>query len=399
MVNKKMLKIAILVITFAQMATNGLSPALSDIAAAFPDTAISTIQLLMSLPGIFVVVLSFVAAWLTSKISKKVLIGIGSVCICLTGILGTFIYQSLSLLFAWSVIMGIGMGLVSALTASLITDFYEGQEKTSLMGLQTSAANVGGMIMTAVGGVLTAVAWNLDYLVYIIIGIPGLILLLLFVPYKKLETATTAKEAAPAAHTSGSFSVLKHGKVWIYTIFALLLLLLFNVGPTNLAMYVTEFSIGNSVLAGWAATIFLLGGTLMGIAFGFLAKKLDVCTIPVGYVFLALGFFVIIINPNIVCLFIGCLLAGMSISLVTPQCILQTGMYAATPQESAMATAVVLAGSNVGTFLTPQITNIAAAVSGSESTRYRFILVIVIALVLAAISLIFTLKQRKLRRT
>ena len=109
MVNKKMLKIAILVITFAQMATNGLSPALSDIAAAFPDTAISTIQLLMSLPGIFVVVLSFVAAWLTSKISKKVLIGIGSVCICLTGILGTFIYQSLSLLFAWSVIMGIGL--------------------------------------------------------------------------------------------------------------------------------------------------------------------------------------------------------------------------------------------------------------------------------------------------
>lgn len=91
--------------------------------------------------------------------------------------------------------------------------------------------------------------------------------------------------------------------------------------------------------------------------------------------------------------------AGRNVhQLVTPQCILQTGVYAATPQESAMATAVVLAGSNVGTFLTPQITNIAAAVFGSESTRYRFILVIVIALVLAAISLIFTARERKLRK-
>ena len=69
-INKSMLKAAILVLTFSQMATNGLSPAMADIAAQFPDAATSTIQFLMTLPGIFVVILSLISAWLTSIFPK-----------------------------------------------------------------------------------------------------------------------------------------------------------------------------------------------------------------------------------------------------------------------------------------------------------------------------------------
>ncbi|MCC8150862.1 MAG: MFS transporter, partial [Lachnospiraceae bacterium] len=192
-----MLKITILVLTFSQMATNGLSPAMSDMAAAFPDVATSTIQMLMTLPGIFVVILSLISAWLTSVFPKKYLIGTGSLGICATAVLGTFFHQSLPGLVAWSALMGIGMGLISALTVSLISDYYEGQEKENLMGLQTSAANVGGMIMTVVGGLLTAIAWNFDYLVYLI-AVPGLLLLIMLVPK---ETPILREQQNEAAET------------------------------------------------------------------------------------------------------------------------------------------------------------------------------------------------------
>ncbi len=392
-INKQMLKITILVLTFSQMATNGLSPAMSDMAAAFPDVATSTIQMLMTLPGIFVVFLSLISAWLTSIFPKKYLIGTGSLCICATAVLGTIFHQSLPLLFAWSALMGIGMGLIAALTVSLISDYFEGQEKENLMGLQTSAANMGGMIMTAVGGVLTAIAWNLDYLVYLI-ALPGLLLLILFVPKESPARQGTQEGDAETESGGSAAAFLKNGKVWIYVVISVILLFLFNAGPTNLSMYVTESGIGNSVVAGWAATVFLLGGTLMGIVFGKFSKRLGVFTIPLGFLFMAAGFLIMIARANVVFLYIGCLLAGMSISLVSPQCILQASSFCKSSQELAMAAAVIMAASNIGTFLTPQLTNIARVVAGNESTIYRFILALALAIVAAVVTLILFVAER-----
>ena len=444
-VNKKMLKITILVVTFMQMATNGLSPAMSEIAAAFPEASASTVQMLMSLPGIFVVVLSFVSAELTARFSKKFLIGGGLVCLILVGVCGTLFHGSLQILFIWSVLMGLGMGLVIALTASLIADYFDGKEKEDLMGLQTSAGNVGGMIMTAVGGLLTSVAWNLDYCVYFL-AVPGLILLLLFVPdgdegkaaasaegtgtakaeetvtdesgavktedagsraseTRTVETVdgriqdkTEGKESSAAGQSEKDSSrgfLVRKKKVWMYFVFSAMVLFLFNAGPTNLSMYVSEFEIGGSVISGWAATVFLLGGTLMGIAFGAISRRIGVCTIPLGFLLVAVGFGVMIFRQNLVCLFAGSLIAGMCISLVSAQGLLQVSALAENPKESALASALIFAGANVGTFLTPQITNLAQAITGSESTFYRFMLAIVLALVMAVITLFITLHERK----
>lgn len=395
-VHKNMLKAAILVLTFSQMATNGLSPAMADIAAQFPEAATSTIQMLMTLPGVFVVVLSLISAWLTSVFPKKYLIGTGSVCVICTGIFGVLFHGSLQILFAWSCLMGIGMGLISALTISLISDYFDGQEKANLMGLQTGAANIGGMIMTAVGGVLTAIAWQYDYFVYLI-AVPGLLLLIFFVPGNRPEKRPKSATAAAGADVTETEkdSFLKKGQVWVYVVISVLLLFLFNAGPTNLSMYVEEFGIGNSAVSGMAATVFLLGGTLMGILFGAFSRRLGRFTIPLGFVFMAAGFFLIQMRPAMVSMYVGCFIAGMSISLVSPQCILQTSAFCHTSQELALSAAVIMASSNVGTFLTPQLTNIARVVSGSGSTLYRFRTAIILALVMGVATLIFALREKR----
>ncbi len=389
--NKPMLKLTILLLAFSQMATNGLSPAMSDIAAQFPEVPVSTVQLLMTLPGIFVVILSLISAWLTSIFPKKYLIAVGSLCIIATGFLGLTFHGSLQILFAWSVLMGMGMGLISALTLSLISDYFAGQEKATMMGLQTGFANIGGMIMTAAGGVLTAIAWHFDYLVYLI-ALPGLILLLFFVPGKSPEPISAEREVG---EKGGYGALLGQKRIWLYIFISVVLLFLFNAGPTNLSMYVTEFGIGNAVVSGWAATTFLLGGTLMGIGFGFFAKRLGVFTIPLGFVFMALGFLVLLSRACVPCLYVGCFLAGMSISLISPQCVLLASSLCKTSQELAMAAAIIMAAANVGTFLTPQLTNLACLISGTESTRYRFILAMILAVVMAVFTALAMLKEKK----
>ena len=73
--------------------------------------------------------------------------------------------------------------------------------------------------MTAVGGVLTTIVWQYDYLVYLI-AVPGLLLLIFFVPKtspeKSGETAGLAAGADTQGSKSGSF--LKTGQVWVYVV-------------------------------------------------------------------------------------------------------------------------------------------------------------------------------------
>ena len=81
----------------------------------------------------------------------------------------------------------------------------------------------------------------------------------------------------------------------------------------------------------------------MGIVFGIISKWVRAFTVPVGFLFLAAGFGIMIIKPSAVCLLIGCLLAGMSISLASPQCILQVSELCSSSQELALAAALIMA--------------------------------------------------------
>ena len=392
---KNLIKITILTLSLVQMATNGLSPAMADIAQTFSDASVSKVQLLMTLPGIFVVILSLTAAWLTTRFSKKMLIGTGSLCVCLSGILGFLFHQKLGIMFIWSALLGIGMGLVSALTASMISDFFEGKEKAALMGMQTGAGNVGAMLMTAIGGMLTMISWEYNYLVFLI-GLPGLILLLCVIPsgrnlHGKGLKHTNIKEAADKVRGTTSKTTQTHlrnvfqsSKVWLYAAMAFVFLFLFNVLPTNLAMYVAEAKLGTAAVSGWAAAALLFGGTVMSVFFGKITGVIGTKTVPVGFILLAIGAALLNFSGNLVTLFAGCFIAGTSISMVMPQCMLQASM-SGKPEQIAMSTAIVMAASNLGTFLTPVITNLAAAISGSGAVYFRYVTSITLAVVGAGI--------------
>ena len=87
---------------------------------------------------------------------------------------------------------------------------------------------------------------------------------------------------------------------------------------------------------------------------------------------------------NLATLFGGCFIAGTSISMVMPQCMLQASMSGKT-EQIAMSTAIVMAASNLGTFLTPVITNLAAAISGSGAVYFSYVTSITLAVVGAVI--------------
>lgn len=386
MKKKGLLKISVLSLALVQMGTNGIAPALSGASEAFPDVPAAVIQYLMTFPSLMVVVVSLFAAGLSAKIPKKYLVASGSALVAAGGVLAVMIHSSIYILFVWAGIIGFGIGLIVPMIYSLITDCFEGEERAAMMGNATSVSNLGSMLMTLAGGFLAAAAWQYNYFVYLIV-LPGLVLSILFIP--KMKSGEVKPDKQISAGPSRKFGP----HVFTYSVIACVFLFLFNMGPTNLSMLVTERGLGDAATAGNASTVFLLGGTVTGLLFGKIYRFLKDYVIPVGALAMCIGFLVISHSGNMAVLCLGCFVAGTSISFAMPQCMLKASQDC-TPRQATMGTAMIMAIGNLGTFATPVLTSIAGAVSGSASVTPRFTLALVIALAVTVLTFIHAAKRK-----
>lgn len=390
--NNSGLKAAILTMSFIQMATNAVSSILANIATEFPDASVTTIQYLMTFPNLMIVAVSVIAAGLAERISKRTLTATGLLLAAVSGILSFAVHGSILILYVWAGMLGLGVGLVVPMANSLISDYFQENERDTMLGYQTGAANAGSMIMTYVGGVLATIAWQFDYLVYLL-AIPGLILTLMFVPKQNVvakDTVTTEKKKLKIS----AYEVL-------FCIVAAVYMLMFYLGPTNIALYFSEKQIGNTMTAGTASSLLLLGGVLMGFLFGKLAEKIGKHTITLGFLALFVGYTLIYMKGQLISTYIGCLLVGMSNPLVLPQCM--GSVVTEDKQRSTVMMSVVFAIANLGTFLAPGITTISKMVMHAETAASRFVFAGIVTGILTCVSFVWVQvsnrrKKHKLRR-
>lgn len=372
------LKAAILTMSFIQMATNAVASILANIAVEFPETSVTTVQYLMTFPNLMIVAVSVIAAGLAERISKRTLAATGLLLATVSGILSFAVHGSILILYVWAGMLGIGVGLVVPMANSLISDYFQENERDTMLGYQTGAANAGSMIMTYVGGVLATIAWQFDYLVYLL-AIPGLILTLMFVPKQNVvakDTITTEKKKLKIS----AYEVL-------FCIVAAVYMLMFYLGPTNIALYFSEKQIGNTMTAGTASSLLLLGGVVMGFLFGKLAEKIGKHTITLGFMALFIGYTLIYIKGQLVPTYIGCVFVGMSNPLVLPQCM--GSVVTEDKQRSTIMMSVVFAIANLGTFLAPAITTISRIVMHAETAASRFAFAGIVTGILTCVSFVW----------
>lgn len=380
------LKAAILTMSFIQMATNAVASILANIATEFPDASVTTVQYLMTFPNLMIVAVSVIAAGLAERISKRTLAALGLFLAAVSGILSFAVHGSIVVLYVWAGMLGIGVGLVVPMANSLISDYFQGNERDAMLGYQTGAANAGSMIMTYVGGILATIAWQFDYLVYLL-AIPGLILTLMFVPKQNITVqGKNVKEKK-------RFKMEAHEV--LFCVVAAVYMLMFYLGPTNIALYFSEKQIGNTMTAGTASSLLLLGGVVMGFFFGKLAEKIGKHTITLGFMALFIGYILIYIKGQLIPAYIGCVFVGMSNPLVMPQCM--GSVVSEDKQRTTVMMSVVFAIANLGTFLAPAITTVSRIVMHAETAASRFAFAGIVTGVLACVSFVWIQISEKRR--
>ncbi|NLA85913.1 MAG: MFS transporter, partial [Clostridiales bacterium] len=222
--NKKKILITILCIALIQMPFLALTPAIERMSQFFSDRTLSEIQTAIALPSLISMFSSLVSAFFIAKgwISKKTAV-IAGLCFAIsTGFAAIFLHTEFWHLILYSVILGISLGFFIPTSASIMFDAFDEKERQMVTGLQTSFINIGGIIMSAVGGLLATLMWYGGYLTFLLM-IPVAVLAVVALPGSKdrdssgLEKDRAKRSKLPA-------------EVFYYGILIFLFMLIFNVG-------------------------------------------------------------------------------------------------------------------------------------------------------------------------
>lgn len=368
-------KLGILLPCFVIMSYLGLSPVLADIAAAFPAVGVTRVQMLITLPSLMTLALSLVAGRLTRYIYKRHLILFALGCYLAGGLLPLLYHGSVGFLLLCSGILGVGCGILVPITASIICDYYEGDERNQMMGLQGAAIAVGGMVFTLAGGTAaSSLGWQKAYLIYLLL-VPCSIAIFCLLPKGKLE----GQEAG--GKQSGLF-----GRIWFLCGIGCLYYICQNIFNTNIAMYMKEQGIGAAQEASLATAVYNFAGIFGGLLLGKIMKICQKYVVPLAFGLTAVGMLLTFIGRALPLALLGGLFVGFSFSVVTAagNCLVSDRTAAS---QRSMGLACLSASNNIGNTLSPVVVNAAAGLLG-PAIQVKFLLAAVVLVLLAVVTVI-----------
>lgn len=373
---------SILSIFFVGAATLIVSPAISSIAAAFPDIPLSTITYVATISSLLCIPFSLIAGALVgTKMKYKTLAIISILCIAIGGTSAYFATGNFGAVLASRCFVGAGIGMSVPIGNAVIARLYHGHQMATMQGLGIAVRNLSGVALQMLSGYLVMFSLNYCWLLHLIMIIP-LILVLLF--FKEPEKDTSS---SPAADADGNSEAAPKAKakipwfVWFYSFAYGFMFIFYYPLLLNMSSIVTTEGIGTSALAGTILSMYSIGGMIAGFGFGKIYKVLGrKITIPLCVALTAVFMVVAYFTSEPIVMMISVLISGLAVYLIWPACIVEFGEECP-PARMGFASGLFYACLNTGAFLTSPYTGIIANIFGKNPRTPLLIGAIIIAIV------------------
>jgi len=319
---------------------------------------------------------TLLAGAIALKVGKKPPL-VAGVCLILGGgvVLALF-----SLPFSVFVIVmafiGFGVGCLSALSAALIADNFVGEQQSGLMGLQSAYVNIGGMVLSLVGGLLALGHWRNMFWVFLY-AFPILIIILFFIPRDE--------KAIPTGESSKGTAKLTK-ETYLLCLIMFVQGVIFGVRTTNVGLILVERNLAAEVvaMANYSTSAMTGMGIVIGFTYGKIAKVTGRILFPLAFILLALGFFLIGNAPNLMIFFIGNILTGMGFSVAMPTILTLTARSVS--GTATLAISVLMSFNAVAIFISPVVINNLAEFLGFGNVQSRFNIGAVLLLMLCGVA-------------
>lgn len=204
------------------MAGAAVAPALHVIQNYFSDVNQTLVQMIISIPALFIALTNMIFPKLCKYFRAKELVLAGLILYTVGGC-AAGLFSNIYLVLIFRALVGVGVGIIMPLSTGLLSFYYTRDKQDKLMGYSSAMNQMGGVVATLISGFLAGISWRASFLVYLM-GLISIVLCLLFLPNEKIGSTGGKKETG----------VFKRYYMFIIAIF--LLMFTFFVYPSTFAI-------------------------------------------------------------------------------------------------------------------------------------------------------------------
>ena len=273
-----LVKLSIILLAWATMADNVITPISVNIMESFPHMTNFEFNFMLSGSMLISIPFAIIFGKLAQVIGKKYLLIFGYALYTVASLLPIF-FSSLGVLLFARACAGVTCGCLGACVFSLIAELYRDERVSStLIGFYNAFSGLAGVVIATAAGYLALVNWHNAFWTCAF-GIVCLVLIIVFLPSVPPEgkaQESGVKERVPR-------------RVWWYAISTAVYCGLCMPVFYFIAIYVTEAAIGDSATAGILTSMLTIGSFIAGVVFGFVFRKLKLFTETMFYFLSAAG--------------------------------------------------------------------------------------------------------------
>lgn len=352
-----------------------ISPVLGKLKDVFHSTPLE-VQLLNVLPNLLTIPFILGAGKICTPKNQLTVLSIGLLIFTATGV-AYFFAKSMIILIVLSCILGVGIGLVIPLAASLISQNFSGKPRGVMLGTKSGLSNLSLILATLFVGWIASRDWHLAFSVYFIPLIP--LVLVPFIKNKFINQARTAPALLSRADKNESESFHFQGKaardmMW----FALIIYFIVTYGALVFSYYLpfTMDAYGMSTSkVGVATSMFYLSATLAGFGLSKVIKATGVWTFQLAMILMTLALFGIGFIHTYASYIIGVFCLGLGYGVVQPILYDKTSYFAPNDEKSTEYFALLLTSTYVALSTIPFIVEFFGTfIKGNTDPSFPFIL-------------------------
>jgi MFS family permease len=319
------------------------------------------VRLLVPAPSLSVAIFAPFAGLVADRYGRRWILLAGVVLFVIAGCAGLFL-PDLPTIFASRLVLGLAVALIMTAQTALIGDYFTGDDRSALSGLQISARNFGGLVFISLAGWFAAISPRLPFVIY---GVAALFLPLMW----KVIKDTSRTSPAPQAGLEVSSS---HPSSWVL-VFALLVLLqavtnmIFFVMPTQLSFFFAAAGYSSPVMTASALGILMLSGGSLALLYSRVQRAIGyIGVFALGYGAMTLGFVLLALAATPLAWFVGAAAVGAGYALVSPSFVTHA-LGLAPLRWRGTAGGVLTASVFIGQFVSPLVSTPMIATYGYES--------------------------------
>ena len=379
--NKKKLMTAILSLSLLTvMAGAAVAPALGTIREHFANSDDTVIQLIISMPALFIFLSSFIFPALCRRFKIKTVVMAG-LFLYVFGGCGAGLIDNIWIVLVFRALVGCGVGLIMPMSTGLLSFYFPPEETDRLMGLSSAMNQIGGAVATFIAGILSAISWRAAFLVYLM-GLISVVLCALFMPNDYIGTDSAKGESNH--EVSKDESKLRKSGIYVAAMFVLMSI--FFIYPSNFAI---ETSASGIMSQGSIATVMALMDVVAfagGLSFVAIKGTLNNRAHYVAPSMFLVGYILLAMSNSAVVSVIGSFLIGFANGAGIP-CIIASASKKAGRDAGTTVMPMLSAAMYLSQFSSPFIMSLVRALfgwSGIAHLPFWFAAVLAVVFVLIA---------------